>query len=93
MGGSGSWALDLGERRTPDFRALHSENSEDSTVEDYPCRQALLYLLHQELGDAGSAQTFSNIVLSDLLRWRPPAAAPKELQTIVAARLMKMLRA
>jgi hypothetical protein len=54
-----SWALDLGERRTPDFRALHSENSEDSTVEDYPCRQAPLSLLPQELGDAGSAQTFS----------------------------------
>ena len=77
MGGGGSWAPDLGERRTPDFRALHSENSEDGTVEDYPCRQAPLSLLHQELGDAGSAQTISNIVLSDVLRWRPPAAAPQ----------------
>ena len=52
-------------------------------VEDYPCRHALLSLLHRELGDAVLAHTFSNIVLSDVLRWRPPAAAPKELQTIV----------
>lgn len=53
-------------------------------VKEYACRHALISLLTQELDDAVLARAFSKIVLSDVLKWRPPTGAPKQMQTIVA---------
>ena len=45
---------------------------------------ALEALLAAELGDAAVARAFAEIVVADVLQWKPPLVAPKEVQTIVA---------
>jgi hypothetical protein len=47
-------------------------------------REALVALLTLELGDPAEARTFAEIIVSDLLQWRPPTVSPREVQTIVA---------
>ena len=47
-------------------------------------REALVALLTLELGDPAEARAFAEIVVSDVLQWKPPTVSPKEVQTIVA---------
>lgn len=47
-------------------------------------REALVAFLTQELGDPAEARAFAEIVVSDVLQWKPPTVSAKEVQTIVA---------
>ena len=46
--------------------------------------QALQAHFSQEFGDVALAREFADIVISDVLQWRPPVVAPADVQTIVA---------
>jgi hypothetical protein len=46
--------------------------------------QVLQAHFSQELGDVPLAREFADIVISDVLQWRPPIVAPADVQTIVA---------
>jgi hypothetical protein len=49
-----------------------------------PHLQGLESHLAEELGDASLAREFADIVALDVLRWKPPLVAPREVKTIVA---------
>lgn len=45
---------------------------------------ALEAYLAAQLGDAAVARTFAQLVVADVLQWKPPLVAPNEVKTIVA---------
>jgi hypothetical protein len=49
-----------------------------------PDIEALEAYLASQLGDAAVAHAFAELIVTDVLRWKPPLVAPKEVKTIVA---------
>ena len=60
-----------------------SKHLEDRMAVNWVGRQEVEALLTRELGDAVEARALTEVIMADVLQWKPPLIAPKEVDTIL----------